>query len=143
MWQHGKLFSQIVPKIHSYVAGTLSNQQTTTTALQRHFQRFASSGFAEIVDMESAVLSTLKVCILSASPYFSDRLVQHCDRLLSRTCTLYSFLTIPRKSRVMIGTLPYVFGSCERRSKLTEEMCIPLRPIPREDSYSLPFLYTV
>ena len=28
---------------------------------------------------------------------------------------------------VMIGTLLYVFGSCERRCKLTEEMHIPLR----------------
>ena len=34
----------------------------------------------------------------------------------------------------MIGTLLYVFGSCERHSELTEEMYIPLRPIQKEDS---------
>ena len=43
-------------------------------------------------------------------------------------------LMITVKFSVMIGTLPYVFGSCERLSKLTEEMYIPLRPIPKEDS---------
>ena len=35
---------------------------------------------------------------------------------------------------VMMGTLLYVFGSRERHSELTEEMSIPLRPIPKEDS---------
>ena len=33
-------------------------------------------------------------------------------------------------------------GSCERRSELTEEMYIPLRPIPKEDSSWLMFLET-
>ena len=34
----------------------------------------------------------------------------------------------------MTETLLYVFGSCERDSKLTEKMSIPLRPIPKEDT---------
>ena len=46
---------------------------------------------------------------------------------------LNSVLTTSRKSAVMIATLLYVFGSRERRSKHTEEMYIPLRPIPKED----------
>ena len=33
----------------------------------------------------------------------------------------------------MIGTLLYVVRQCERHSELTEEMSIPLRPIPKED----------
>ena len=33
----------------------------------------------------------------------------------------------------MIETLLYVVGSHERHSEFTEEMYIPLRPIPRED----------
>ena len=38
-------------------------------------------------------------------------------------------------SRYLCAThVLYVFGSCERQSKLTEEMYIPLRPIPKEDS---------
>ena len=45
-----------------------------------------------------------------------------------------SFLTKTGKLPVMIGTLLYVFGSCERHSELTEEMCIPLRPIPKENT---------
>ena len=32
----------------------------------------------------------------------------------------------------MIGSLLYVFGSCERHSELKQEMHIPLRPIPKE-----------
>ena len=35
-----------------------------------------------------------------------------------------------RKISVMIGTLLYIFGSCERHSKL-KEMHIPLRLIPK------------
>ena len=42
----------------------------------------------------------------------------------------------------MLGTLFYVSGSCERHSELTEEMYIPLRPIPKEDFSSLTFLST-
>ena len=34
----------------------------------------------------------------------------------------------------MIGTHSYVCGSRERHSELTEEMHIPLRPIPKEDT---------
>ena len=45
-----------------------------------------------------------------------------------------SFLTIIGKFSVMVGTLPYVLDSCERLSKLTEEMHIHLRPIPEEDT---------
>ena len=41
----------------------------------------------------------------------------------------------------MIGTLLYVFGSCERHSELAEEMKILLRLIPKEDSSLLMFLY--
>ena len=44
-----------------------------------------------------------------------------------------SFLTKAGNFSVMTGTLLYVFGSCERRSELTEEMLILLRPIPKED----------
>ena len=47
-----------------------------------------------------------------------------------------SFLTITGKFSVMRGTLLYVFGSCERHSELTEEMHIPLRPLPKEDTPS-------
>ena len=43
-----------------------------------------------------------------------------------------------RKISVTTPTLPYVSGSCERQSELSE-MSIPLRPIPREDSSSWPF----
>ena len=39
-----------------------------------------------------------------------------------------------RKISAMLGTLLYVFGSCERHSKLTEDVHIPLRPIPKEDN---------
>ena len=45
-----------------------------------------------------------------------------------------AFLTITGKFPVTIGTLLYVFGSCERHSKLTEQMHVPLRPIPKEDT---------
>ena len=45
-----------------------------------------------------------------------------------------SFLWKAGQFSVMIGTLLYVFGSCERHSNLTEEMGIPLRPIPKKDS---------
>ena len=38
-----------------------------------------------------------------------------------------------RKILVMIGTLLYVFGSCERHVKLTEHMHILLRLIPKEE----------
>ena len=38
------------------------------------------------------------------------------------------------KILVMIGTLLYVFGSCE------SQMRAPFRPIPKEDSSSLTFL---
>ena len=41
-----------------------------------------------------------------------------------RTFTLYSFLTITGKSSVTTGTLLFVFGSCERHSKLTEEFVL-------------------
>ena len=34
----------------------------------------------------------------------------------------------------MIGTVLYVFGSCERQSQPTEEMCFPLGPIPKGDT---------
>ena len=37
----------------------------------------------------------------------------------------------------MIGTLLYVFGSCERHSKLTEEIYIPLGPVPKEDTLDM------
>ena len=51
---------------------------------------------------------------------------------------IISFLTVTRKVSVMKGTVleSYVFGSCERHSKLTEEMLIPLRPIAKEDLLS-------
>ena len=39
-----------------------------------------------------------------------------------------------QKFSVITGTLLKVFGSCERHSELTEEMYIPLRPIPKEDT---------
>ena len=39
-----------------------------------------------------------------------------------------------RKISVMTGTLLYVFGSCERHSELTEEVYIPMRRIPKEDT---------
>ena len=39
-----------------------------------------------------------------------------------------------REISVMTGTVLFVFGSCERHSELTEEMYIPLRPIPKEDA---------
>ena len=45
-----------------------------------------------------------------------------------------------RKITVMIGTVLYVFGSCERHSNLTEEMYVPLRPISKKDFSSLMFL---
>ena len=38
------------------------------------------------------------------------------------------------KTSIMRGTLPYVFGSCEHHSGLTEEMHIPLKLIHREDT---------
>ena len=41
----------------------------------------------------------------------------------------------------MTSTLLYVSGSRECHSKLTEEMQIPLRPVPREHSSSLMLLY--
>ena len=41
------------------------------------------------------------------------------------------------KFLVMIGTLLYVSGSCERHSELTEEMYMTLRLMPKEDSSSL------
>ena len=53
---------------------------------------------------------------------------------------LISFFDDNRKISVMMGTLVYVFGSCERNSELTEKMLILLRPTPREDSSSLTFL---
>ena len=34
------------------------------------------------------------------------------------------------KLSVTIGSLLYVFGSCEGHSEPTKEKCIPLRPIP-------------
>ena len=42
-------------------------------------------------------------------------------------------IEITGKFSVMIETLLYVLGSCERHPELTEEMHIPLRPIPQED----------
>ena len=43
-------------------------------------------------------------------------------------------LTITGHFSVMIISLLYVFGSCERYSKLKEDMYIPLRAIPKEDA---------
>ena len=43
-------------------------------------------------------------------------------------------LTITGKFPVTIGTLLSVFDSRARRSKLTQEMHIPLRPILKEDT---------
>ena len=34
----------------------------------------------------------------------------------------------------MVGILLYVVGLCERHSKFAEEMHIPLRPTPKEDT---------
>ena len=45
-----------------------------------------------------------------------------------------------RKTSVMMGTLLCPFSSCACDSELTEEMWIPLRPTPREDTSSLTFL---
>ena len=42
----------------------------------------------------------------------------------------------------MIGTLLCVFGSGEHHCKLTEEMHIPLRPVTKDDTWSLVFLKT-
>ena len=54
--------------------------------------------------------------------------VEEClDLLLHRLCCL----TKTGKLLVIIGTVLCVFGSYERRSKLTEEMHVPLRPIPK------------
>ena len=39
-----------------------------------------------------------------------------------------------QKFSVVIGTLPSIFVSCECHSKLSEEMHIPLRLIPKDDS---------
>ena len=61
---------------------------------------------------------------------------------LGTQCVLLGYLISDDvlKISVMIGSLLCVFGSCERHSKLTEEMYIPLRPIPKEDCSSLMFL---
>ena len=49
-----------------------------------------------------------------------------------RTVRVNPFLMRTGKFSVMIGALLYVFGSRERHSNLTEEMHIPLRPLPRK-----------
>ena len=46
--------------------------------------------------------------------------------------SINSFLAVTRKTLVMIGTLLYVLGSCQRHSEPTKGMCIPLRLIPKE-----------
>ena len=51
-----------------------------------------------------------------------------------KSISFNSFLTITGKIPVMTGTPLYVSSSRERHSKLTEEMRIPLRPIPKEGS---------
>ena len=55
---------------------------------------------------------------------------------------LNSFLPSTGIFPVVTGTLLCVSGSCERHSKLTKELHIPLRPIPKEDSSWLTFLST-
>ena len=40
----------------------------------------------------------------------------------------------------MIGTVLHVSTSCERQSELTEEIYIPLGPLPKGGSSSLTFL---
>ena len=52
---------------------------------------------------------------------------------LEKLWNFSSFLTITGKFLVMIQTHLYVSGSCEHHPKLTIEMHIPLRRIPKED----------
>ena len=52
----------------------------------------------------------------------------------TRESILNSFLTGSEKFSVMTETLLYAPGSCERHSEFTEEMYIPLRPTPKEDT---------
>ena len=54
-----------------------------------------------------------------------------------------SFLMITRKFSDMTGTLLYVFGSHERHFEFTNEMYIPLRPIPMEDTLHHCLFYKV
>ena len=58
----------------------------------------------------------------------------------SRVPVLNSFLMVTGKFSIVIRILLHVFGSRERHSEPTKEMCIPLRPIPKEDTWSLKFL---
>ena len=51
-----------------------------------------------------------------------------------RWSSLDSFLTIVGKFSLIIGTVLYAFGSCERHFKLTEEMYSPLSSIPKADA---------
>ena len=51
--------------------------------------------------------------------------------MLQKNEMIKSFPTVTGKFSVMKVTRLYVFGSCERHSKLTEEMHIPLRPTPK------------
>ena len=51
--------------------------------------------------------------------------------MLQKNEMIKSFPTATGKFSVMKVTRLYVFGSCERHSKLTEEIHIPLRPTPK------------
>ena len=55
---------------------------------------------------------------------------------------LDSFQATTGNFSVMVGTLLYLLDPCGRHSKLTEELYIPLRPIPKEDTLSLTLLST-
>ena len=56
-----------------------------------------------------------------------------CFRLLGHVAGC-SFLTIAGKFSVRIGSLLYVFGSCERQSTPTKETYIPFRQIPKRNA---------
>ena len=45
-----------------------------------------------------------------------------------------SLLTVTGKFSAMTGTFLYVFGSSERHSEPTKEMCMPYRPILKGDT---------
>ena len=61
---------------------------------------------------------------LFSLPDLICRIMYHFTRGYDQNHFFNSF----RKTSVMIGSILFVLGSCERHSKFTEEMYIPLRP---------------
>ena len=108
---------------------------TPHLVVRRRWQRFMILDLTSADDGMTVGLWKLSSLDGRRPPWYRPRVSSLRQAWTLALCKHFnSFLTITIAFSVMKGVLLFVFGWCERHSEVTEEMCIPLRPVPKGDT---------